>query len=727
MKFAVTFLFVLIGTGVGVSTNTASKSPVERIVNLLETMEGQVEADGKHEQQIYDKYACWCEKTSQRKADDIDQARMDLRALGQQILTLKGKIATLTAEIAELEEHIKEIIEEQEELTTIREKENAAYQAEAAETKEALAALQDAINVLVAGTIKHTPAGESLMQSAELMQSRSAVAKVLGALPAKLKSLPVTQISFLNEFSKATSGYAPQSATIQGMLVDMYSTFSKDLETETLLEADKNEHYEKVMAEMESEKNKLTETLERKTKEKAEAEALLADTTKAYDDTQKQMEADIAFFDQTKAACESKHAEWELRKKLRAQELLGIKKALSILTQDENRELFDRSIKPGLSTDALTEKNVEDKAASFFQISSKPSSMLQTDEGAPAMRAYKAIKEQARKSHSMRLAVLAAQVRSAKFGQFEEVIAAIDEMMQTLKDEAAADEAKKDQCLGEYQEVAEKVEKLEWLIKNNVAKIDKLEKLIELRKKERMETILKMNETDKYMDDITKERLEEHEEFEKAKKDDEDTLAVLGKADFYMKMYYKKNNISIGPLQLVQQDPVFNISQDQAPEPDFTGKGNRKNQAKDIFSLFAYIMEDVAAEIKEEVAIEEKAQAEYEEEMAAAEKLYKELDEKRINLEDTIAKRQEQKADETKDMNENKEDLTETEAYKLKITPDCDWIIKAFEERAIARASEMEGLNSAKDFLAGQKALIQTSKKFDDSRLSSIKFLGMQH
>jgi regulator of replication initiation timing len=356
MKFAVACLLVLIGTSVGISTNTATKSPVERIVKLLETMEAQVEADGKHEQQIYDKYACWCEKTSQRKADDIDQARMDLRSLGQQILTLKGQIATLTSEIAELEAHIKEIVEEQEELTTIREKENAAFQAEAAETKEALAALQDAINVLVAGTIKNTPKGASFQQNAELLQSRSAVAKVLTVLPTTLKSLPVTQISLLSEFSKATSGYAPQSATIQGMLVDMYATFSKDLETETLLEADKNEHYEKVMATMEDEKNKLTETLERKTKEKAEAEALLADTTKAYDDTQKQMEADIAFFDQTKAACESKHAEWELRKKLRAQELLGIKKALSILTQDENRALFDSSIKPGLETDALVKK-----------------------------------------------------------------------------------------------------------------------------------------------------------------------------------------------------------------------------------------------------------------------------------------------------------------------------------------------------------------------------------
>merc|ERR1719440_1168608 len=91
------------------ASSNSQGSPVERVVNLLATLKAQVESDGKHEQQIYDKYACWCEKTSKRKADDIDQARMDIRALGQQILTLKGRIATLTAEIAEIEAHIKEI------------------------------------------------------------------------------------------------------------------------------------------------------------------------------------------------------------------------------------------------------------------------------------------------------------------------------------------------------------------------------------------------------------------------------------------------------------------------------------------------------------------------------------------------------------------------------------------------------------------------------------------
>ena len=39
---------------------------------LSETsLKAKIEADGKMEQQIYDKYACWCETTSARKANDI--------------------------------------------------------------------------------------------------------------------------------------------------------------------------------------------------------------------------------------------------------------------------------------------------------------------------------------------------------------------------------------------------------------------------------------------------------------------------------------------------------------------------------------------------------------------------------------------------------------------------------------------------------------------------------
>merc|ERR1719453_1226444 len=97
-----------------------------------------------------------------------------------------------------------------------------------------------------------------------------------------------------------------------------------------------------------------------------------------------------------------------------------------------------------------------------------------------------------------------------------------------------------------------------------------------------------------------------------------------------------------------------------------------------------------------------------------------------VDLTDQIAKLGEDKEEEEKDKEANEKDLKDELDYKAKITPDCDWIIKAFEQRAAARAAEMNGLETAKDYLSGMKApeLLQ-KPKFDDSKLARVGFLSL--
>merc|ERR1719221_2371629 len=98
---------------------SADVFPVERVVKLLEDLKEKLGQDEKQEQQAYDKYACWCEKTTARKATAITDAQADLRALGQAILSLKGRVATLTSEIEELDAGIEENKKVQATLTSI--------------------------------------------------------------------------------------------------------------------------------------------------------------------------------------------------------------------------------------------------------------------------------------------------------------------------------------------------------------------------------------------------------------------------------------------------------------------------------------------------------------------------------------------------------------------------------------------------------------------------------
>jgi len=707
MKSATLFVFVL-GLATAAATNTETGSPVERIVKLLETLKGKTLDEQKHEQQIYDKYACWCETTSTRKANDIVEAQGQMRALGQRILKLKGKIATRTAEIAELAENIADNENQQEQLTAVRQKQNAEYMESSDEVKQALAALQDAIAVLAKATTL-----VQLDQAAKdklMMQSRYAVNAVLDKLPTRI-GMPPARMALLSEFTSAQSGYAPQSATIQGMLGDMYNTFSTNLESDTMDEATQNADYEKMYATLEEQNNKFKEEKARKETEKAEAEAMLADTTKAYEDTEKQMNADIEFFGQTKEACLSKHEEWTVREKMRNQELEGIDKALELLTSDKARELFAKSIKPGVET--------------FLQVASDDSS------NAPLTRAYNAVKTQAKKMHSVRLAALAVEIRTAKFGHFEDVIKSIDKMLATLEKEGADDLAKKTQCLDEYQEIDKTVSDLDWQIKNNLAKIAKLDKLIELRTKEKADTIEKIKETNKYIADIKDERKEEHDAYNEAKADDEAAVKLLEEAKAVFVKFYKEQGIKMGPIQgsvkFLQEEPVFERSADDAPDATFSNKGNNKGASKGIISLFQYIIEDLNDELTNEKAAEEKSQAEFEKELATAEKLVEDLTEKKVTLEGIIAKRQEDKKEENLDMKENNKDRDAELKYQAKIKPDCDWILKAFDQRAEARAAEAAGLTSAKEFLAGKVALVQKPQKFNDDTLPSLGFLSLAH
>jgi len=720
--FALVCIVAACSTEIAVGSSQGTGSPVEQVVQLLTDLKSKLEMDEKVEQQIYDKFACWCEKTTARKAEAIEDAQSDLRKLGQKMLTLKGTIGTLAAEIAELNAAIKANKEAQAEATALREKENAAWKAETDETKEALTALEQAIVVL-----KEATGGSALLQ--ESTQARAAVKRVIDMLPTSVALKP-QQEALLSEFtaSKESGKYSPQSATIQGMLRDMYENFARDVQEATNTEATKNRNYEEFIEEKTEELAALEVDKADKEEKKAKAEEDLADTTQEYDDTEAQMKIDIEFFDETKKSCKEKHDEWVERSDLRQQEVEGVGKAIEILSTDEARELFASSIKEG------KEVKADDSYDTGTITSLLQKSADNSAEGSAA--AYHMLRDAARHTRSLRLAALAVRVQGTKAGHFDEVIAAIDAMIKTLKEEDLADIAKRDQCKEENKKIASVIGEVTWLIQKNEAKIDKLLKTIEELEAEKAKTIEEIAATEKHMKDITKQREEENAEFLKSKEDDQKVIKLLAKARAVLVKYYQKNDVDIGPIQagakdlaFEQEDPEFAISEDQAPEAVFSNKGKRKNETKGIVSIMTMLIEDVADEIKNAMKAEEEAQLAYEEQMATAQKLKESLVTKKVNLEVMIAKKQDELKDEEADKKKNEGDLKDEEDYKASIKPDCDWILKAFAERAEKRAAELDGLSGAKEYLVGYKPSLlerRVIKAFDDDKLPGLKFLALQ-
>merc|ERR1719335_410054 len=189
---------------------------------------------------------------------------------------------------------------------------------------------------------------------------------------------------FYDQKAEKSASYNPASATIMGILKDMYDTFSMNLEKSTEVEAVAQKNYESLIGVKENEMATLVDARKKKEGEKADAEKDLADASQDLDDTTKQMKADTVFFDETKAACQAKADEWSERVRARTEELAGINKALEILTSDDAKALFNKSIKPGV--------------AKVF---------LQTDidsDTHPKGKAYRVLKKLATKTQSLRLA-----------------------------------------------------------------------------------------------------------------------------------------------------------------------------------------------------------------------------------------------------------------------------------------------------------------------------------
>eukprot|EP00427_Karlodinium_veneficum_P038564 CAMPEP_0169290726 /NCGR_PEP_ID=MMETSP1016-20121227/61852_1 /TAXON_ID=342587 /ORGANISM="Karlodinium micrum, Strain CCMP2283" /LENGTH=422 /DNA_ID=CAMNT_0009381253 /DNA_START=66 /DNA_END=1330 /DNA_ORIENTATION=+ len=416
-----------------------------------------------------------------KKGKAIEDAKTDLKQLGSDIMSLKSDVAKYSSDIHDAAQDMKDNEEAQEEATKIRQKENAAFTALRAELGQALAALQKAL-------------GESAKSSALLQKSKSmstqtleAVRAAIDAIPERqLGSLPPKKVAQLQSLSSVKAGYTPSYGSIVGILQEMYSTFSADLQKETTTEGKANKDYEDLMSTKVEELTELQKKVSDLEKDKADAAVELVRATQNYDDTEAQMEADIFFFDETVSACETKKEEWDERSKLRTEELEGVKKAIEILTTDEARELFNKAMM-------------------------KPDS----DGG------------KGTKTQSLSLARVAAQVRLATGGHFDEVIAAIDKVIGVLKTEQEEDNKKKEQCAEEYFKINKTSADLNWKIDNNKAEIEKLEIMIKKSEEEKKITIEKIDEVKEQIADMKKVREAEKKAFEEAKKDDEDSVALL--------------------------------------------------------------------------------------------------------------------------------------------------------------------------------------------------------
>jgi len=672
-------------------------TPAEKVVKLLQAMETSLQADITAEQEVYDKYACWCEATTTKKADGITDARTAMRTLGLDVLKQRGIAMARTVDISQTREDIKASEEAQAELTSIRQKENAEYMADSAEMRECNRAVETCVKILNAeGGGSFLQHSTSAAYALKVSNALSAVADAVSTAPERaivnLEALKgPSRLSMLRKFAKEAGRqhgpYVSQSSSIVGVLTDMYDTFASELQSLVSTEADQNTAYEDLLATKQQTLITLQEHLQKAEMAKAEAEVMMAEATQAFDDTSGALKADVTLFDTIKEACTDKAEEFKTMGQFHKDELAAFGEAIAILDDPAAKTLFGTVHKRALLQGQ--------HAASLLQVES-----LIEAGAVPTRKAFLALRgvaRQARGGRGLQLARLASKVQTATAGHFAEIIDSIKTMVEQLRQEGKADVEKRDECKDDYQEVEAKVADLKWQKNTTETKVTALgEEIIELQADE-TDVLAEITATNGTITDLEANRTTDNGAFITETDEDKEAIKLLKQAKEVLLEFYKNKSVDLEGASLLQQPD----NSSNPPPSEFAGKGGNKGKSKGVIELLSGIQESLKRELEAARKEEEVAQLLFEKELKATKELVQELEKRKVRLGVTIAERQGDKLKEEGEVTTIDGKITVEEGHKTSIEPDCDKLFEHFEDRADKRTAEVEGLTQAMSYLAG--------------------------
>jgi len=398
---------------------------------------------------------------------------------------------------------------------------------------------------------------------------------------------------------------------------------------------------------------------------------------------------DVKYLKMLKERCEMMDKEWEARQKMRAEEMEACTKALAILNSDDAQQTFSRTFN-----------------AAFLQERAEASANKGMRAQASAL-----LRAEAQKLNSPRLNALAVHIR---LDAFTKVKAAIKDMIAELQKQQKEEIEHKDFCIKGLHENKIKTDEKSRAKKELEATIEDLTITIEELTKELAQ--LKQDITDAKIAQkrAGEDREKEHNEFQVIVADQRATQKYTSQALDVLKKFYDSD--AAKSVSLAQEDApaganTIHIKKTVAYEaketevagpPPPSGFGTYKKKAGVI-----PMIEDIIADAKklemEAIRDEENAQKTYEDfvmetnqEIEVASKSIVDKGAEKAKLEKELAEAQEDLANVSLEL-----EMLDNGLHDLHNA--CDFILKNFDARQEARASEMDALKKAQAILSGAK------------------------
>jgi len=650
-------------------SSMAAANPIRKVVTMLQALQAKVEGEGEKERELHEKYMCYCKSAGGTLQKSIADAQARAPELTASIEAGNGQMAQLKEDLKNHQNDRAAAKTAMAEATALREKEKAAFDTFETETKTNIAAIGKATAAIEKG------AGGAFLQTGS-----AAIVKQLAMNSQKMMDADRQD---LLSFLSGTSDYAPASGEIIGILKTMNDEMSADLADGQNTEKTAIADYEGLMAAKKKEVDALSAMIEQKLTRVGDLGVEIQEMKNDLGDTTDGLADDAKFLEDLDKNCAIKQKLFDENVKYRTGELAALADTIKMLNDDDALELFKKTL-PGAS-------------ASFMQVKVSSEAMR--------TRALSMIKSVNDRRPALDFIALALHGKKIGFGQ---VIKMIDDLVAELKKEQQDDDNKKVYCDEQFDLADDKKKLLEKKIADLETAITESEEGI-VSTKEQIDALEDgIRALDKSVAEATAQRKEENEDYTALMAADAAAKELIGFAKNRLNKFYNPKLYKPPAAALVS----INAHGRDAPPPPpaaVEAYGKKTEESNGIIAMMDSLIKDLDKEMTEAEVTEKDAQGDYETFMqdSATKRAEdsKTLTDKQgalANLETSLGEQKSGKVSTEKT-------LSATMEYIGSLHAECDWLIKYFDMRKEARATEIDALGNAKAVLSGADySLVQT-------------------
>jgi len=675
------------------SSETATVNPIRRVVTMLQMMQKKVIAEGEKEQELFEKFMCYCKNGAGTLKKAIADAEAKIPQLESEIEAMGAEKVQLAADIIQHKKDRDAAKGAIVDATALREKEAATFAEESSDDSANLGAMDGAIKAISKGM------GSAFLQS----QAASALKNfVLNA------NIMDADRDALTSFLSQDSQYAPASGEIVGILKQMKDTMSAHLKDITAAEAKAKAAFKGLVAAKKKEIEALQKSIEEKIERVGKSGVELVNMAEDLEDTKEGLDEDKKFLADMAKNCATKKDEWAARQKTRSEELLALADTIKILNDDDALELFKKTL----------------PTPSFLQIT-----VTQKEVRRQAIAALK-------KGNDPRLDLISLALHGQKV-DFSKVLKMIDDMVVLLGEEQVTDNDKKADCLTRFDTLEDEAKALARDVSNLEKNIADLKSSIETLTEEIAALEAGITDLDKQVAEATETRKEEHEDFVENLAANNAAKKLLEIAKNRLNKFYNPKLYKAPPKRELSEEERITVNMGGTlaptaapggiagtgvtvfaqkkvappPPPETFGAYSKKSEeSSGVIGMIDLLKKDLTNEITEMEFDEKAAQGDYD-------KFVADSADKRAADSKSLAQKEEAKANAVADLVADEAELKSKQGEAMnnaKLTADthleCDWLLENYDFRKEARAGEVDSLKKAKAILSGADySFVQTA------------------